>query len=469
MISTTGLPHLCAYVNSLNEQLKADGNGPMTRLQSGMLCFVLLGMLVTQSLCWARLERGSGGIVRSGALSKWLHHGMKVWNHILRTSNRVLIKRYKVMSGVLAIDDTDRGRSKSTTRIWGVHKTLLKGTGGFHQAQNIVVLLLVTPTISFPVGVRFYRPDPEKKLWKFNDAQLKEQGVRKKDRPAAPPPNPDYPSREQLALDLVKEFKADHPSVYVRAITADSAYGTPFLMQAIPSIYPKAQVLSQMRSNQKVRFRNGKTQSVSNFFKRRKWKTKTLKLRGHKDTVVHFCSAVLRVESHERKFRVVAVKYEDEEEPRFIISHDLSWQPEDIIRYYALRWLVEVFIEDWKQHEGWAQLAYQQDVDGSWYGLILSLLLDHSLFFHAQQSARIKNKLPALSVGSLRSAIQHESIFATFKHVLESDNPQLAFAALKDRFQEVCISNESTKHLSGRIMKKFSNGNCPGSGMRMAA
>jgi hypothetical protein len=469
MISITPLPHLYAYVSSLNEQLKADGHVPMTRLQSGMLCFVLLGMLVTQSLCWARLERGSGGAVRSGALSKWLYHGMKVWSHILRASTRVLMKRYGVVSGVLAIDDTDRGRSKNTTRIWGVHKTLLKGTGGFHKAQNIVVLLLVTPSISFPVGVRFYCPDPEMKLWKLNDEQLKEQGVPKKNRPKAPPANQDYPSREQLALDLIKEFQAEHPLVSIRAITADSAYCTPFLMTAIPSVYPKTQVLSQIRSNQKVRFRNGKNQSVSNFFKGRKWKTKTLKLRGHKDTIVHFCSAIVEVKSHERNFRVVALKYEDEEEPRFIISHDPSWQPEDIIRYYALRWLVEVFIEDWKQHEGWAQLAYQQDVDGARYGLILSLLLDHSLFFHAQQSDRIKHKLPALSVGSLRSAIQHESIFVTFQTVLQDEDPQKAFSALKERFQEICISNESTKHFSGRIMKKFSNEDYPGSQVKMAA
>ncbi len=52
MISTTPLSHLYAYVSSLNEQLNADGHGPMTRLQSGMLSFVLLVMLVTKSLCW---------------------------------------------------------------------------------------------------------------------------------------------------------------------------------------------------------------------------------------------------------------------------------------------------------------------------------------------------------------------------------------------------------------------------------
>ena len=57
-----------------------------------------------------------------------------------------------------------------------------------------------------------------------------------------------------------------------------------------------------------------------------------------------------------------------------LLSSDIS----DIIRYYALHWLVEVFIEDWKQHEGWGKMACQQAEDGTRRALLLSLLLDHS-------------------------------------------------------------------------------------------
>ena len=58
---------------------------------------------------------------------------------------------------------------------------------------------------------------------------------------------------------------------------------------------------------------------------------------------------------------------------------DFSWhqtqagESEDIIRYYALRWLVEVLIEDWKQHEGWGKMACQQAEDGARRGLLLSM------------------------------------------------------------------------------------------------
>ncbi len=215
------------------------------------------------------------------------------------------------------------------------------------------------------------------------------------------------------------------------------------------------QVLSQMRSNQKVRFRRGKELAVNEFFQNRKWQSATLQLRGHRDTVVHYCSALLTIQSHGRKYRVVALKYDDEKEPRYLVASDASWRPEDIIRYYALRWLVEVFIEDWKQHHGWGNLAYQQAEDGARRGLLLSLLLDHSLFFYAEQTVRIKHKLPALTVGSLRSAIQNDSLISVVSDVVNDQQPVEALDRLKTQLKEFQISNNSTKHLSGRTMRKF--------------
>ncbi len=64
-------------------------------------------------------------------------------------------------------------------------------------------------------------------------------------------------------------------------------------------------------------------------------------------------SARLHVCSHGKKRFVIALKYEGEEEYRFIIATDLSWRPLDIVEAYTLRWLVKVFFEDWKICEGW--------------------------------------------------------------------------------------------------------------------
>ncbi len=147
MIPRTPLPHMIEYVDALNETLREKGHKPLSKIQSSFLCFVLMGMLLTQSLCWARLERASGGRYQDGTLSKMFYHGLKCWEHLLTASALIVMRRFKITSGVLVLDDTDRGRSKNTTRIWGTHKAVLKGTGGFHQAQNIVLLMLVTPEI----------------------------------------------------------------------------------------------------------------------------------------------------------------------------------------------------------------------------------------------------------------------------------------------------------------------------------
>jgi len=434
MIPKTPLPHIREYVRDLNAALREQGHKPLTRIQSEFLMFVLLGMLLTQSLCWARMERASGGRYQDGALSKMFYHGLKCWDYLLGASTLIIMRRFKSTSGVLVLDDSDRGRSKNTTKIWGTHKTMLKGTGGFHHAQNIVLLMLVTPEISIPVGAQFYRPDPVLREWNKQEKKLIKKGVKKKERPSKPARQEDYPPRGELACSLLEKFKLDYPQLVIKAILADSAYFSPSFIEHINEIDEKVQVLSQMRSNQKVRFGRGRELSVKKFFCTRNWKSTTLKLRGHRDTVVHYCSALLTIQSHGRKYRVVALKYEDEIEPRFLVASDSSWRPED---------------------EGWGNLAYQQAEDGARRGLLLSLLLDHSLFFYGEQTALLKHQLPALTVGSLRSAIQNDSLVSVVSDVLNDDEPIEAFDRFKTQLKEFQIRNISTKHLSGKTMPKF--------------
>ena len=54
---------------------------------------------------------------------------------------------------------------------------------------------------------------------------------------------------------------------------------------------------------------------------------------------------------------VVALKYEGEDTYRYLIASDLTWRTLDIVQGQTLRWLVEVFIQDWKSYEGWSQLT----------------------------------------------------------------------------------------------------------------
>ncbi len=110
MIPRTPLPHMIEYVDALNETLREKGHKPLSKIQSSFLCFVLMEMLLTQSLCWARLERASGGRYQDGTLSKMFYHGLKCWEHLLTASALIVMRRFKITSGVLVLDDTDRGR-----------------------------------------------------------------------------------------------------------------------------------------------------------------------------------------------------------------------------------------------------------------------------------------------------------------------------------------------------------------------
>ena len=101
---------------------------------------------------------------------------------------------------------------------------MLKGTGGFHHAQNIVLLMLVTPEITIPVGAQFYRPDPVLREWHKQEKKLIKKGVKKKDRPSQPARQADYPTRGELACSLLEQFKLDYPQLVIKAILADSAY-----------------------------------------------------------------------------------------------------------------------------------------------------------------------------------------------------------------------------------------------------
>ena len=111
------------------------------------------------------------------------------------------------------------------------------------------------------------------------------------------------------------------------------------------------QVISQIRSNRKVRVHK-REQHVADYFATHPGTPHTIRIRGGEEVIAIVGSARLYVCSHKTKRFVVALKYEDEETYRYLIASDLSWRTLDIVQGHTLRWLVEVFIQDWKSHEG---------------------------------------------------------------------------------------------------------------------
>jgi hypothetical protein len=80
-------------------------------------------------------------------------------------------------------------------------------------------------------------------------------------------------------------------------------------------------------------------------------------------------SARLYVEAHGCKRFVVAIRYPDQNEYRYLVASELSWRTLDIVQAHTLRWLVEVAIEDLKVYEGWGQATKQPGDEGSSRGL----------------------------------------------------------------------------------------------------
>src|SRR3990167_8732621 len=353
MLISADLPFVKNYVKLLNEAIKSQAPGKqLTTIQCYWLAFVVLGVLVTNTLCWSRFARFSNDNYTPAAIC-WMFKKAKIaWELLLYASVQKLLETYGIKTGILVIDDTDSERSKNTSQIAKVHKIRDKKRAGFFNGQNIVFLLLVTDKLTIPVGFEFYEPDPALHEWQKQD-------------------------------EMFKNYSG---------------------------------------------------------------KTEVLTLR-YDEKIVNYVSAKFKVQAHEKRLRIVAIKYENEDEYRYIIANDPMWLGKDIIQAYACRWLVEVFIQDWKSYEGWEQMAMQRGLDGAEHGIIISLLSDHALHFHQEQLNLYDNKGQAATVGSLREKVMMESLTNFIEKIITSDNPKGAFDNFSSKISELFQLRSSTKHL----------------------
>ena len=455
MLLNSPLPFVEDFINELDKGLKIQQPElGLSRIQRGWLGFCLMGILLTNSVCWARFERASLGQYKIGALS-WMFRQAKLpWEFMLQTGVELVLKQHGITEGVLVTDDSDHQRSKQTKRIFKTHKLKDKSSGGYVNGQTILLLLLVTPKVTLPLGFEFYQPDPEQKAWRKEDNRLKKQGVLKKDRPKPPDANPEYPGKPQLALQLMEQFSRRHPQVRVKSIVADALYGHNKFMDAASALFGGVQVISQLNCNQNVRYRNRK-QSVTNYFASYPGVRQLISIRGQDPVIATVGSARLEVCAHGHKRFVIALKYPGEQDYRYLVATDLTWRTIDIVQAYTLRWLVEVFFEDWKSYEGWAQLAKQTGEEGSSRGLTLSLLLDLCLLLHPEQLARVENKLPAYTVGSLQRTIQMEALLNSVQQLVQAPNPDEQLMRLSLSVKEFFRLRPSGKHMSGRDLGRL--------------
>ncbi len=444
------------FVIAVNIALgKSSPGEKLTASQAAWLGFCLTGILLTNSVCWAKFERASLGRYRVSALSWVFRHAKIAWASLFVASVRLVLERHGITEGTLVIDESDRLRSKKTSRIEGTYKQKHKPSGGYVKGQTVMVLLLVTPTVTIPVGFTFYQPDPTWTAWAKEDKRLKKAGVAKRDRPVRPERDDRYPTKTELGLQLLQQFKNTHGAITVNAVLADCLYGQGRFMDQASQIFNGCQVISQLRKTQNMEYR-GKKRNLEPYFNTiNPGVPTTVQIRGGKIEQATFSSARLKVVAHGKKRFVIALKYEGESDYRYLVATDMTWRTKDVIQAYTLRWLVEVFFEDWKLYEGWGQEAKQLDEEGSSRGLILSLLLDHCFLLHPEQMARIENKQPACTVGSLQRKSQVEALLEFIQSVLNDNKPAEKLKQFAELVDDVFQLKPSGKHMVGRDLGRI--------------
>ena len=446
---------LCTeFIEQINDSLLQIGIRKLSNAQKIWLSICITGIIITNSICWKRFEKAGFGKFSANTLSKMFRRGKICWDKILMASVLNVFEKYNLTEGVLVLDGTDNKRSKNTSRIAKVHTIKDKSSGGFIQGQELAIIILITNKITIPVGFEFYEPDPEYSNWRKNDKLLRKQKKPKADRPKAPSRNKDYPTPIEVALSLLRNFKHNYPDIKIKAILADALYGANKFVGPASKIFNNAQVISQVRKNQRIKT-CGKTISIEKYFIRNAGVPKLLKIRGGKEQNVIMHGARLYLSAHGCKKFIVALKYEGETEYRYLLASDMTWRLTDIASAYTLRWLVEVVIQDWKGYEGWCQLAKQPGIDGSCRGVILSLLVDHCLLLHPDQMALIKNKMPAVTVGSLRDLERAHAVLEAIESLVSDENSFAIISELKECMTNVIPLCTSSKHMNSRDLGRL--------------
>jgi hypothetical protein len=450
MLIETPAPFVSAFVDAIDETIRQHRpSHGMSTMQRAWLAFCVTAVLVTNAVCWARFARASLGTYSLAALSWMFRHSTIPWDELLVASVRVILHHYGLTCGSLVIDDTDNKRSKSAHTLAHLDKLRDKESGGYIWGQRRLFLRVVTPTITCPVDFSFEQPAPELSAWYKPEQALKKQGVPAKERPPQPPPNPHYPTKQALALRLLAPFTAHHPTFKVHCITADALYGTAAFVNGASALCGGVQVISQLRSNQKVRLHK-REQHVADYFATHPGTPQSLRIRGGAEVEVIVGSARLYVCSHHPQRVIVAIKYAGEAPYRYLMAADLTWRTLDIVQGHTLRWRVEVCVQDWKAHEGWSQLTKPPGEEGARRSVILSLLVDHGLFFHPDQHAQLKHNLPAYTVGSLRTNVPVECLVHVITNLLSSNDPPGQLHHFTHALHDMFVFGQSQKQMIQR-------------------
>lgn len=439
------------YIDSISGSLSTSNpEYRLTLIQKSWLGFCLMGILLSNSVNWSVYSRLSLGHYSVSCLSWMFRKSCLNFDLLFEHSIYNILLAYDLESGHILFDDTDNERSKGAVQIHGLGKQKDKKSGGYFNGQSILYMVLVTSKVTIPIGFKFYENDPAWLKWKKEEDRLVKKKVSKAHRPKEIERDyGKYPTKIMMSIALATQFKASFPKFVVKSVQADCFYGTKDWTLGMTALYPKSQVISQLKSNQVIEYQN-KEYSLDAYFRKRIGIETKVIIRGGKSATIYYSSVIAKVKAHGEKRLIIAYKYHGETEYRYVFATDMSWMPHHVIATYSLRWLVEVFISDWKAYEGWAVLTKHTGFEGSKRSLILSLLFDHCLILHPEQKARIKNNLPICTVGTLREKAIQTHLLDSIRDLLDSPNPKEQLKLLAQNIECIYRLRDSSKHLSGR-------------------
>jgi SRSO17 transposase len=379
--------------------------------------FETFRMLVVGFLCRVG-ERSVVGMLQAARLQRTWHHSRAhaffAERHWSADELGLLLLAFVVARFVpgdapikLAVDDslfTRWGR-----RVYGAAWQYdgSKPAGGGRAAQVgygnnwvivtvIVTLPFMTRTVSLPILSRLWRPDPEAK------AQRK-QGRR-------PKPNPAYPSKCQLARQLLELVAAAYPQREIEMV-GDCAYATKALGSELGE---RVMISSRLKANARLYApkpeRTGKRGRPAKKGKRLPrlaqiaddpttvWEQTEVTREGKRRTVhAHRFEALFYDVWGERPVQVVLVR-ERERTTGYdvaLISMNIKASVAQIIEFYDERWSIEVCIEGAKQITGVGQArnrvkrAVERTVP---FGLLCQSLVICWYALHGQAERDVKRR-----------------------------------------------------------------------------
>ena len=331
------LQETTAFIENINEVHQATGAKSLSKKQIRFLSACICAICWFGKISWASFGRFFLDI-SAQSYSYMLKRSSIPWGSLWLSAVIFTLNIFRVKKAVISIDDTQRARSNRTKKIFGVFKDFDKKYGGFRFFQNIMMVCLVTDKVTIPLFFAFYRPDPKFTEWKKADKEAKESN---KPRPKKPKPKEKYPRRNMIAMKLLEiaiAFTKDKrlkQKLQVRTVVADSA----FFCQRNEIIVRKLGLvfISQLKKNQRCKQGSGSETSIEEFFKDRPSKTMTLSVRPRSSQKVEYICEMLHIKRLGKKCHVIAIRYKESCDFRYLNCNDFTWQVKDSISGYSLR------------------------------------------------------------------------------------------------------------------------------------